>query len=291
MIHKRESEINALVRLLDDPSDSIYENVSKKLYSFGVELIPVLQNKFEESKNELQQERLAIILDDLKLEKLHGDLEDWMGNHADDLLEGCVRIARYGHPNLDEQKIREDISSIADRVKALMPFKNETEAINTMNKVILEEFGFQGNVREYSHVDNSFINRAVANKVGNPIMLSVIYLLVAKELDIPIIGINSPAHFLLAFAKKDADWHLAGTPEMIDNIVFYVDPFYSGRVYDHGFFDNLLINANFDLKNRIDLVATNGDIIRRIMNNLIYGLHLAGERSTAQDLLEIIESL
>ena len=78
---------------------------------------------------------------------------------------------------------------------------------------------------------------------------------------------------------------------MLDNIDFYMDPFYNGKIYDHGFFDNMLINANFDLKKRKYLIADNSKIIKRIMNNLIYGLHIRGEKKTAHDLMLIAAEL
>ena len=291
MINIKKPKLNALIRLLDDPSEKIYKQISEELNSYGTTLIPYLKIKFEESSIELQRDRLAIMLEDLKLKKLHDDLEEWMEKHSDNLFEGCIRIAKYGHPNLVEKKTKDTIIAVVEKVKKLMPFTDEAEAVKVMNQIILEEFGFQGNIKNYSHVDNSFIDRAVDNKTGNPIMLSVIYLLVAKELNISICGVNSPAHFLLAFSKKHKNGQMVSRPKEIDDILFFIDPFNNGRIYNHNYFNNLLQSADFDLKDRMELIASNGDIIRRIINNLIYGLHISGKKDIAQNLMTIVSNL
>lgn len=186
------SSIKALISLLEDPSDQIYNEIHQTVVALGSDGIPHLQEAFENSDSELQKERIVEILDKLKIDKLEADLEAWKEFHQDDLLAGLIQIAKYGHPNLDEEGIKQAILEMVEAVKSnLNEDATPEEIVHTLNQVILYDFGFNGNIRNYSGINNSFINKVIENKISNPIGLSILYLLVAKELDIPLVGINS----------------------------------------------------------------------------------------------------
>jgi hypothetical protein len=65
-----DSSIKALISLLKDPSEVIHYEIHQNILFLGDEGIPHLQTAFEESDSELQKERIAKILDELKLNKL-----------------------------------------------------------------------------------------------------------------------------------------------------------------------------------------------------------------------------
>ena len=58
-----KNKIKALIQLLDDPNNEVYDLVEKEILSGGSELIPYLQEGFDHSNNELQKTRLATLLD------------------------------------------------------------------------------------------------------------------------------------------------------------------------------------------------------------------------------------
>jgi regulator of sirC expression with transglutaminase-like and TPR domain len=57
--------------------------------------------------------------------------------------------------------------------------------------------GFQGATDGYYDLDNSRIDRVLANRRGIPISLAVVYLELARRHQVPACGINFPAHFLI----------------------------------------------------------------------------------------------
>ena len=67
-------EIKALIALLDDEDEFIFENVNKKINELGEDTIPYLQKGFENSQNALQRKRLAFLLDKFKLIKLNNEI-------------------------------------------------------------------------------------------------------------------------------------------------------------------------------------------------------------------------
>jgi len=76
--------------------------------------------------------------------------------------------------------------------------------------------GFRGNTEDYYHPDNSYLDRVLDNRLGIPISLSVVYLLIGYRLRMPLQGIGLPGHFLI-------QWPQVTTP-------LYVDPFHEVRL-------------------------------------------------------------
>ena len=160
-----------------------------------------------------------------------------------------------------------------------------------MNKIILDKYQFGSNFKNYSGVNNSFINKVIEDKIGNPIMLCIIYLLVAKSLNLNLIGINPPKHFVLSIIQDLGEEVVFYNDELIDQVEFYIDPFHKGIFYGSEKFDSMLKEMNFDFNDKVFLPATNLDIIKRVINNLIYALHTTGEKKFAKSLLKIVDAL
>ncbi|MCB0460643.1 MAG: transglutaminase family protein [Flavobacteriaceae bacterium] len=284
------SSIKALISLLEDPSEIIFNEIHQTILALGSDGISHLQEAFDDSKSELQKERIVEILDKLKLDKLEYDLNAWKEFHENDLLRGLILIARYGYPNFDEEEINKTIQDIIIAVNDKIIGKSPKEIAHILNQVILYDFGFNGNIRNYSGINNSFFNKVIEKRISNPIGLSVIYLLVAEALEIPLVGINSPGHFVLGYVSEKyfEDEDESG---IMDHIEFYIDPFINGLIIEPEDYDKWLLQIPFNLEEKKYLSATNVDIIKRIMNNLIHVLFVTGEKSTAKELLAINETL
>jgi len=280
------AKIKALVNLLDDSDQLVYNNVRTELFNL-VESIPELQVALESSSNELKAERIVEILDHLKFEKLDASITAWNKKEHPELIDGMLAIARYGYPNFDGVKIIDQIDEIVDAVRSKQEGKSTREMVDVLNQVILYDFGFNGNLKEYNNLYNSFINKVLELKVSNPIGLSIIYLLVAKELNLPMIGINSPGHFVLGFWDEGDDTN----EETLERIDFFVDPFNNGRIIEKQEFISWLKSKDRGEEHREMLIANDRMIIKRVFNNLIYSLFTSGEKLTAEKLLPLAESI
>ena len=60
-------EIIALFHLMDDPDEGVYKSVSDKIISFGKEIIPNLENLWENTLQEDTQERIEQIIHKLHI--------------------------------------------------------------------------------------------------------------------------------------------------------------------------------------------------------------------------------
>jgi regulator of sirC expression with transglutaminase-like and TPR domain len=277
-------KIRALISLLDDPDARVYDSVKTEILNSGFDMIPELQSAYRTAEDALQSERLAEILDKVKLQKLTLDIEHWREDEQPDLLEGMLHIARYGYPDLDTNAITGIVDEMVRSVASKIAGKTPREVIGIFNRVILHDFGFGGSFTQYSALNNSFVNKIFETRMSNPIGLSVLYLLVAQKTGVPLMGINSPGHFILAYAATDTD---AAT----DRIAFFIDPFHSGKIMKSEQFKAWLKSQPTPHKALDTLMATEKTIIKRVFNNLIHALYTTGEKITAEKLLAIAESI
>jgi regulator of sirC expression with transglutaminase-like and TPR domain len=62
---------------------------------------------------------------------------------------------------------------------------------------------FRGDHETYDDPDNSMLDVVLARRRGLPILLSVVYIEVARRADIPIRGVGLPGHFVVAHFGTD----------------------------------------------------------------------------------------
>jgi regulator of sirC expression with transglutaminase-like and TPR domain len=60
-----------------------------------------------------------------------------------------------------------------------------------------ETYGFEGDDDEYDHPDNSMLDLVVARRVGLPILLSVVYVEVARRARVRLEGVGLSGHFVV----------------------------------------------------------------------------------------------
>ena len=82
------AQLDALISLLDDSDWEIKQHVREKLLDLGAAVIPVLEQKWEESFNPVLQKELEDLVHDLQFGLVKQRLQDWKDSENQDLLEG-----------------------------------------------------------------------------------------------------------------------------------------------------------------------------------------------------------
>jgi len=138
------------------------------------------------------------------------------GEHFD-LEEGIWRFTRTTYPDINVLAFQAQLDDWAAQVRALIsPGCGPGEALDSMNEVLFERLRFRGNEDQFFDPSNSYLNRVMDRRLGIPISLSAVYLLVAKRVRLPIVGIGMPAHFLCRYQTPMAE--------------VYIDPFHRGQL-------------------------------------------------------------
>ena len=58
-------------------------------------------------------------------------------------------------------------------------------------------------MRNFHAPQNSFISDVLNDKKGNPLSLSLLYLIIAQKCELPIKGVNLPKHFVIAYTHEE----------------------------------------------------------------------------------------
>ena len=285
-------EVIALITLLDDPDDGIYSEVKNRFIILGPPAIPHLETAWENSFDALMQKRIEGIIHTIQFKALQNALKYWSENEQDDLFKGCCIISRYQYPDLDETKLKKQLQQIKQDVwLELHDDLTAIEKVKIINHILFEVHQFGGNISNYHAPQNSFINVVLETKKGNPVMLSVVYALICKELGIPVYGVNLPQHFVLAYINDFANLIDPSDKTLSDNILFYVNPFSKGLIFNHQDVDSFIKQLNIEPETKHYLPCSNLDIIKRIINNLISSFDKMGYAEKVKELKDLEKQL
>lgn len=134
-----------------------------------------------------------------------------------DLVEGALLIARTAFPELISSVYTARLDQWAEKLRhALGPSPSPADILRSLNRILFEEEGFQGDHLNYYDPQNSFLNRVLERKLGIPITLSLVYSEVGRRAGLPVHGIALPGHFIAGLL------HASGT--------LYVDAFNGGGI-------------------------------------------------------------
>ena len=279
-------EIYALVKLLDDPDQEVFQHVEEKLLEYGNEVVDFLENTWEHSLDALLQQRIENIVHKIQFNSVKEDLNLWYQSGAFDLLQGALVINRYQYPDLNEEKIILQIEEIKREIWLGLQYEmSSIEKIKLVNHIFYNVYGFGGNTKNHLDPQNSFISQVMESKKGNQISLAIIYATLAQKLDIPVYGVNLPQHFILGYIDESKrEEHEFG-------VLFYINAFNKGAIFGKHDVDQFLRQLNLDPQPGFYAPCSNVEIIRRVIRNLISAYENAGATEKVEELKELQEIL
>ena len=284
MINK--TEIAHLIKLLDDPDPEIFDHVEDKLLSYGDRIIDYLEQVWEESLDALLQERIENLVHKIQFNNAKEDLALWYQSGGFDLLRGVLIINRYQYPDLDEQKIINEIEAIKRDIWLQMMYESSpVERVKLMNHIFYTIYGFSGNTTNHQDPQNSYLSQVMESKKGNQISLAIIYSIIAQKLDIPIYGVNLPQHFILAYVDDTEQ------TEDENGILFYINVFNKGYIFGKKDIDQFLRQLKIQPEKLFYEPCSNTDILKRVLRNLISAYEKASALEKVAELQLLLKVL
>ncbi|RLD36243.1 MAG: hypothetical protein DRI73_01040 [Bacteroidetes bacterium] len=264
---ENEGKIKALIHLLEDPDSRIYDSISHNLMELGPDVIPELEEAWEQSTDPLKQHRIENLIQEIQSLTVLKSMETWRKD-SQGLLKGAYLVAKYQYPDLNFQDLDKKIANIS-KDAWLELNKNLTALENTrvLNLILYKNLKFGGNVTNFYAPQNNFINLVLETKKGNPISLGILYSIIANRLGLPVYGINLPKNFLLAYIDPYASEGLA--PYTEDQVLFYINPFRKGAVLNKSDIENFLRAQKTEIKESYFVPNSNQDIIKNLIKNII----------------------
>jgi len=272
-----DHDVRIVIALLGDPDPQIAATMGDKLFRMGkedvrrvMEVAPSGSAAHRETLRLMRRLRAPSIEDRFRAipSEDTGDL---------DLEAGALAISRFGHPDLTPTVCTASLDYMAAELAPnIAPDDHPVHAVRTLNEYLFEQQGFCGeaNYAHFPDPDNSYLNRVLERKMGLPISLAVVYILLARRVDLPIAGVNLPVHFVVRYAGP--------------NTSFYIDPFNGGRI--------LTVHECCEMVGKPgseDTVAdaTNRQILTRTMANLFRTYTALGDGERAESSKRLIAIL
>jgi regulator of sirC expression with transglutaminase-like and TPR domain len=210
-----ESQKLALIKLLADEDPSIYQAVRQKILDSGDE---AWLRPHSLSPDPLTRRRVQEIVDYLGRQDTDDQFLAFCLNQGEDfdVESGAWLLALTRYPDINTAAYQALLDSFAadlqDRIDLAHPGRH---TLLTLNRFLFHELGFHGNESDYYNPENSYLNRVVDRRTGNPISLCLLYLCLARRFNLPVTGIAMPGHFICRFQTSTE--------------TIYIDAFNRGR--------------------------------------------------------------
>jgi len=281
--------IQALVRLIDDPDELVYQQVRDELLKFGSEVLPVLEQSWEQDYYGLLfQDRIENLIHDIQFESVKAQLKIWLQAPDKDLLSGAIIIAKYQYPGLDAALLHERIQAIRrDIWLELNDHQTAFEQVKIFNRIFFGMHRFRGESQNYHTPANSYINTVLESRKGNPLSLCLIYSVIAQSLDLPIYGVNLPNHFVLAY--MDSKHSAFGLKKEDDDygVLFYINAFSKGSIFDAAEIKAFIQGIHLQPDRSFFEPCSNSAILKRMLANLIHAFQQVGSAQKVAELQEL----
>ena len=270
-----DKELKALVSLLDDRDEHIVTQVVDKIRSLGKEAIPYLEQEWENNFNPLVQRRIEELIHDLQYELLKFRIQEWYASKDQDLLKGLWMVATYQYPDLEIEKLKQELEQIY--YEAWLEFKPDLypfDQVKVLNGVLFNKLKFGANTKNFHSPGNSMINIVLETRKGNPITLSIIYMLVAQKLKMPVYGVNLPNLFIVTYKDEKNQ--------------FYINAFNKGLIFSKQDIENYIHELRLTPQDSFFEPCSSLEIIRRVFRNLIMSFDKMGEHEKAEEVKELL---
>ena len=273
-----KKEFMALVSLLEDDDEEVNRHVEGKIMSLGSDIIPYLEEQWENSFDPNIQSKIEDMIHTLQFSRLKERIRNWKEKGGESLLEGMWLISLYQYPDTELNDLNKEIEQIyydiwVELKEDLHPY----DQIKIINGALFNKLKFRANTKNFHSPNNSFLKSVLESKKGNPISLSVVYMLVAEKLGLPIYGVNLPNLFIITYKSEE--------------VQFYVNAFNRGLIFSKKDIDNYLANLNLTPKPIYYEPCSNEDIIKRVLRNLIMAFEKLGEHHKSEEVKELLIEL
>ncbi|MCX4643389.1 MULTISPECIES: transglutaminase-like domain-containing protein [unclassified Streptomyces] len=173
-----------------------------------------------------------------------------------DLSQLCLLVAAEADGSLDESGM-DAVQMDLDRLAGQVPFRpgGPLAWATALAELLGARCGFRGTPGDYERLESSLLHEVVRRRRGLPILLSVVWMEVARRAGAPVYGVALPGHFVVGFGPAQ------------DQVL--ADPFDGGRVLTGADAELLVAGATGAPLNAAMLQPADPlDVVLRILNNI-----------------------
>ena len=251
-----ENERTALLTLLADEDPAVYASIRSRILAVGPAAADWLRPHTLSRDPILRRHSVEIVrnLDRQSADNLFLEFCLKQGE-AFDLEQGAWLLAQTQYPDINVGGYRALLDSFASDLSERVESGGEAaKVLAAMNRYLFEELGFAGDQENYYDPENSYLNRVIDRRTGNPINLCLVYLLVGRRLKLPVVGIGLPGHFICRYQSSSVE--------------IYIDAFSGGKLLTKADCVQYLLQGNYSLREDYLAPVSSRKLLLRICSNL-----------------------
>lgn len=281
------SEINALLSLIDDPDEEVFQSVTQRFIGFGKEVIPFLEDFSISSPQKELISRAKFIIESIALHTLEDALKQWSSSEENSMMEAVMIISAYLEKDFETSDYIFEIEKFRKSIwLELNSYLTPLEEINIFNKIIFDYYKIKGEELDHDRLDGFSTFRLLNEKKSNAYPLGSLFLIMAEMLGISVRPVDVPKQNLLAYVD-DSDF---GDDQQYAQPVFFVDPV-NGQIYTSKDIENYLKRIDYPTHTISIHPYGNRKYIQRWLIEIAACAKRRGDLHTAESLLNIQLSL
>jgi len=281
-------KIEALIRLLGDEDPKIHAVAREHLLRDVDLCLPMLEEQSRLSSDGCVRERSLDLLNDITREQLFTRWRDLASSlEGPDLEEGVFLIAQVESPGLDVSIYESTLDELGGVLERRTAGSHDPATVfPRLFHLLFREVGLRGNRENYYDPENSYLNSVLERKLGIPISLSVVCMLVSRRLGLKLEGIGLPRHFIVGY-------RLGGGKGRDSGKMRYNDPFNAGQEWSLEDCLQHLRAQGYPVDDRFLEPCDSTSILIRMLGNLLHIYKGLGDESATarvETLLIALES-
>ncbi len=277
--------MEALIALLSDIDDDIFQHVKAEIKAHYLQAIPYLETAVAQTQNSLLQERAQKLLKKLYTKRTLYELNVWKEGKTQNLIEASLILSRFLYPKLNEQKLKNQIEELVkDAWLEMSEEFTDLEKIHILNHVFFKIYRFNNDRKNWFLPQNNELNHLLNNRSGNAVILSILYLEVAQKLNLPVFPINLPENFILSYLNPK---ELKQSGEAL----FYINPINGGNIFNKSEIDDFLKNNHLPQERYYYEPCDNATVIKRLIVEYIASYESSGDTEKSKNFKKFLKAL
>jgi len=204
----------AIIRLLKDTDPDTVNLTKQQLAQGGTGTIPDLRDLLT-TEDQVVTLHVREILTQIETRQAKETFDEVCGTISDlvDLERACWCLARIFQPGVEVESYQKIVDTWSRELRVrLSSCDSDTSRAVAMAQFFGKDLGLRGNEEDYYNARNSLLPCVMDSRLGIPISLSLLYMIVGQRAAVRIEGINLPGHFVVRHGGV------------------LLDPFHEGRI-------------------------------------------------------------
>lgn len=256
------SQKDAIVRLLRDNDPATVHLLKEQLIESGAAGVAALRDLLALDDAAVTA-HVRDVLEKIETEQAHDDMllcAHLFPEHGD-IEAAWWLLTLCFEPEAPVAKLRRKLDAWGRRLRVrVAAAASARERLQALTSFMAEDLGFRGNAEEYYDPKNSLLSELIETRLGIPISLAMLYVIVGRRANMQIDGINLPGHFITRYER----------------ILF--DPFHQGRILSRPDCEAILARQRLKTESIYFAPASPRIALVRMLANLAFVFERTGKK-------------